>query len=127
MPKLHSRTDLDQVGLDGGCGSVGVDLHLRGGSPQQVRITHGLGRRDEQESPRLGRKGFDPLTEVLFDTARQAHGAGQPEPTGELLRGQCTRQLQQSQRIALSFGEDPIPHAAVQWSRQRSIQQCTRV
>ncbi len=127
MPKLHPRTELDQVGLDRGHRSFGFDAHPRGGSPQQGRITNGLGRRNEQESPGLWRKGFDPLTEVLFDTARQTHGGGKPEPTGELLRRQSARQLQQCQRIALRLGDDPIPYAAVQWRGQSGIQQRSRI
>jgi hypothetical protein len=47
MPKLHARTELEQICLDRGHRCVGVDPHLRGGPPQQGRVPHGLGRRKE--------------------------------------------------------------------------------
>jgi hypothetical protein len=56
-------------------------------------------------------------------TARQAHGARQPEPTGDLSRNHCTRQLEQTQRIAPRLGDDPIKYAVVHWPRQSGIQQ----
>jgi hypothetical protein len=50
-----------------------------------------------------------------------------PNPSSQLRRGQPSRQLEQCQRIAACFGDDPVAYALVELERHRRGQQGTGV
>jgi hypothetical protein len=107
------RADLKQaVGLRGAHG-LGRDTQHPGRPPQQRRLAGRLGRGYQQQP--LGRGGqlLHAPPEAGFDPARQR--AGKAEPPGQFGRRQFMRQLDEGQRVAARLGEDPIPHAVIEW------------
>ena len=54
---------------------------------------------------------------------RQRPRAGQPEPAGQLRRGQPARQLEQRERVAARLGDDPIADPRVERPGDRRVQQ----
>jgi hypothetical protein len=80
MAKPHPTTELDQAGLDRGRCRFRIDSEPGGCSPQQRRITERLGRRSQQQSAGLHRKGIDPPTEGFLGTPQRRTGPGSPNP-----------------------------------------------
>ncbi len=118
MAKPNQRTKLDQpIGL-GGNDRIGADPQLVSRATQQVPITDGLRRHDEQQVLCLGRKRGNPLGEALFDTTRERRSIGEPESTRKLTGGKPARQLEQRQRGSARLRDDRIPHLLVYATRK---------
>jgi hypothetical protein len=54
--------------------------------------------------------------EARFDPIWHRSAARRPEASGESLRRQLVRQLEQRERIAARLGKDPRPHTPIQRS-----------
>ena len=67
VPKPHPSAELDQARLDPGRRSLRSDAQSLGCSPHEQRFADGIGRRDQQQDSRVGRKGFEPPLEALLD------------------------------------------------------------
>jgi hypothetical protein len=48
MTKAHARADLEQAGLGWCRGGVRGDTEPLGGAPNEQRVAHGIGRREQQ-------------------------------------------------------------------------------
>ena len=127
MAEGHPRADLEQpLGL-GGVRRLDSDPETFGRSPQQHRVTEGLRRRKQQQLLGLGRHGREPPAEALLDAPRQRLRAREPEAARQLRRRQPTRQLQQRQRVAPRFGDDPVAHPLVQRPADHRGQERARI
>ena len=127
MAKSHAGTELDQP-----CGRcraqrIGADAESLGRAPEQGDVTGGLGRRDEQQLPRVAWKRLDAPPEAPLDPARQQGAVGQSEPSRQLARRQAARQLQQRERVAPRLGQNPVADPRVQWPADSRRQHRARV
>ena len=91
---------------------------------QQQRIADRLGRRDQQQTPRVvGERARAGGRSSPRSAPRAPCGAEHPEPAGQLRRGQPSRQLEQRQRVAPRLGDDPVADPLVQHEPHRRAQQ----
>ena len=127
MPEHHSGGERQQILRFDGVRSRLGDSEPLGRPPHQRRIPHGVGGRHEQQAPRIGGKARQPSRIALLDAGGQGHRGRQAKPTRELRRGQPSRQLQQSERVATCLGNDPLQHRFIQPSRQDRLQQRSRI
>ena len=127
MAEAHLGAELDQLRVGGRGARACVDPQRGGRLPQQERITHRLGRRDQEQKPRRRRQVRQALLEPLLDAAGQRRPAVQPEPARQLGGCAAARQLQQRQRVAVRLGHDPIADALVERTRHHGLQQCVRI
>jgi hypothetical protein len=110
-------------GLRSGLG----DPEPLGRSPYERRISHGVGRSQEQQAPSVVWKPRQPSRVALLDAGGQGHRGRQAKSARELRRAQPARQLQQGQRIPVRLGDDPLQHAFVQSSWQDRLEQRPRM
>ena len=120
MPEPHPHADLDQPRRDRGSRRVGPDAEQLGRAPQQRRVADGLRRRHRQQLPRLDRKRLQPAREALLEATGQRDARRQTESARDL--GQPTRQLDQCERVAAGFPEDPGLHPLVEGTGHRRVE-----
>ncbi len=125
MPEPYPRTELGQPRLRRRSRGLGTDPEPARGPPHPHRIAGRIGRRQQQQPPRLRWQGVDAPAEAVLNPPRQR--AGQPEPARQLRRRRRARQLQQRQRIAPRFGDDLLAHPRIDRPGQRRIQQRPRI
>jgi len=70
---------LDQLRLDRRRRSLSPNPEQLGCSPHQHRVADGIGGRNLQKVPRLGRKRVEPPPEALLDPPRERRPAGESE------------------------------------------------
>ena len=125
MPELHPRAELGQTCLCRRSRGQGADPESPRGPPHQHRIAGRIGRRQQQQPPRLRRQGVNTTAEAVLNPPRQR--AGQPEPARQVRRRRRARQFQQRQRITPRFGDDLLAHPRIDRTGQRRIQQRPRI
>ena len=127
MTERHRAVERQQAfRLDGVRGRL-RDPELPRRAPQERRVAERLGRRQEQQPPRVAREPRQPPREALLDPGGQRQRRRQAEPAGELGGRQPARQLQQRERIAARLGDDPLQHRFVQPRREDGLQQRPRI
>jgi hypothetical protein len=113
VEERDAAVESEQSGGLGRRRRLGTNPQLRASAPQQRRVADRLSGRREHKPPRVGRELLEALAEARLDPARQRRSR-QCEATGEVGRGRPARELEQRQRIATRFGEDPLAHVLVE-------------
>ena len=103
------------------------DAQAFSGAPEQHRITERLGRRKQQQPPRVTREQLELSSEAALDPSRKVLRSERPKATRQLRRCQPSRQLQQRQRISAHLGNDPIADSFIQLESHRRTEQRARV
>ena len=101
VPEADLRADLDHIGIE-----VRGDPEPVGRSPHQRHVTLRVGGRERQQRAMVGGERFDLPAEAVLDGERSGHGEA-------AVRGHPARQLEQRERVAVGFGEEPVAHALV--------------
>ena len=110
MTEPHLRTDLEQTGVDGRRRSFRADPEPAGGAPDEQRFADGVGRREQQEPPRVRGKALQPPFEVGLE-----HPRPRRSEAGRQFRGaHAPRQLEQRQRVATGLRDQPLPEVVVE-------------
>jgi hypothetical protein len=126
MREAYPGIRVEKAGVRGGRRGFRGNAEIAGRAPDDGRIAHGLGRSDEQELARAGRKRAEAAAVALV--GRAGHGPHQyAEPAGELGRRPAADLLQEVQRIAVGLGDDPVGHAVVERRAQHRSQQVARI
>jgi hypothetical protein len=119
MTEPDTPVDLDQVvGLRGG-GGAGGDAELEHGSPEQVGVTYRVRRRHEKQALRVRREDLDPSAVALLDPAGQRRLASDGIAAGPRGGVPAPGELEQSEGIAASLGDDPVSHGLVHRTQRR--------
>jgi len=127
MEEPHLRPDPEQIGVLGRPRGLRADPQQATRPPQQRCIPDRLGRRQQHQPPGLLRQRLEPPTEALLDPAGQPERVDEPEPTRQLSGRHIARQLQQSKRVPLRLGDDPVDHLLIHPPRQDRRQHRARV
>ena len=127
MAEAHLGAELDQGRVGGRSRRARLDPQRGGRLPDEQRIAHRLGRRDQEQQPRRRRQLRQSLLEALLDATGQRRPAVEAEPARQLGGRPPPRQLQQRQRIAARLAHDPIAHALVERPRHHGLQQRLRI
>ena len=104
------------------------DAEPLGRAPHQQRVVDRLGRRHQQQQPRVLRERLEPPQEALLDPPRQrVRASSSPNPPGSCVARQRPRQLQDRQRVAARLGDEPVADALVEPARDDGREQGARV
>ncbi len=114
MTKRDVCAELEQSQRLRLAGSTGVDAELRRGPPQQRRITFGLGRRDEEQAPRLHGKSLERRPRGVGERIDRGQRGGQTEASCEPLGRPAVGQPEEQARVALRFGDDAVADPRVE-------------
>ncbi len=129
MPEPDGLAQLDQAG-DLGRGGEGGDLERGGRAGQQPRVTDRFGRGDQQQCPRRLRQRPEPLGEVPLDPARDRalddRVTGRVQAVGQFGGTAASGELQQSERIAVHLGHEPVPDPLLQSPADGGFQEFPR-
>ena len=99
------------------------DPESLGCSQQQQRIADRLGRRDQQQTPRVVGERLNPTNEALLDPPCEPLRLDQAEAARQLPCRQAPRELEQRQRITACLSDDPVSHPLIQLEVDRRAQQ----
>ena len=100
-----------------------VDPEHPRGPVEQARVAERLGGSREDEQLRVGREQLEAPDVALLDPAGDRLTTGETEPAGETGDVPRTRQLEQGQRIAVTFRDDLVADAGVQRTGHAGQQQ----
>jgi hypothetical protein len=127
MPEPHPGTEVSQACLGRRPRGRSADPQQPRCPPHHHRIVGRVGRREQEQPPRLGRQRVNPLAKAFLDPPRRRQRAGEPEPAGQLRWRQSPRQLQQRQRVAPGLSHDLVADPLTQRSGQHRVQQGPRI
>ena len=127
MWKPHPRRDLQQLLGRRRCRRLPLDAERLSGTPNQRRIADRVGRCQEHQSLRgLWQAGKTPPVAVL-DVTRKICRVVKREAPCQLGHAHAPRQLQQRERIATGFRNDPVADGRVESARDDSSEQGARI
>src|SRR4051794_14007528 len=128
MPEHHDAVEGEQaLGLSAAaCGRL-RDSQTLCSPPLEGAVAGRIGRRHEQQTPRVTRQPREPSREALLDPVGEREQAGQPESARELWGRQASRQLQECKWIAVRLDHDALQHALVEARRQDRVEQRSRI
>ncbi len=121
--ETNAYAELDQSGSLGRRAGLCSDPEALRGPPKQVHITHRLGRRGQEQQPRVARQLLNALEEASLYSTRQLACVRESEPACQLGRRQATRQFDQRERIAARLVEDARFHLLVERTPHHCIQE----
>ena len=96
-------------------------------APHEDGIVGRLRRHQQQQQPGVLGQRVELPQEALLDPPRQRLGLQQPEPAGQLRRGQPARQLEDRQRVAVRLGDEPVAAPVVEPGGDDGREQGARV
>ena len=127
MPEAGTGSDLDQLRVFCRGERAPVDAEPLSRAPDERRVTHRLGRGQQQQS--LGCLGqFTGAPEiVILEVARKVCRSEKPEAACQLRCAHAPRQIEQGERVAAGFRDDAIADAVVEPTRDGSHEQRARI
>jgi hypothetical protein len=114
MPKAHVCADVQQAGLRGGAGGSGIQTECLSRPEHECRVADRVGGREQDQPPGVLRQPGQPPGIVVFDPFGQASRIRQGEPAGQFGGAETPAELEQRERIAPGFLDDPGPDAFVE-------------
>jgi hypothetical protein len=126
MAKPDGCSDVQQLRTLRGGERARVDSERLGRTPEQRRVPRRVGRRQQHQSLRRLRQCAKAPQVVVLDVTGEISRGGKFKATCELRWARAPRQLQQSERVATSLGDDPVADAVVESARYGSRQQGAR-
>ena len=90
---------------------------------QEQRVTHRLGRGEQQQPSRVLRKRPQAPGIAVLDPLREITSDRHPEPAGQLRGRKSPGQLDQGERVAMRLRENPVADLLVQREAHRRAQQ----
>ena len=123
----HAGTDLEQLLHVGPGRSVRSDAQHLGGAPKQRAVPCGIGGRQQHQTLRCFGQRSDAAHVVVLDVTRHRGNGRRGETSGQLWSAHPSGQLEQSQRVATSLGNDPIANLLVELTGDRSREERSRV
>ena len=127
MVEAHARAELDHSRGFAGRQRVDRNAQLCRRAEEQRGVADRFGRRDEQQLLGLRQGGLDATDEALLDRCRRRPPARDPEPAGQLGRGDASRHLEDGQRNAARLGDDAVSHLRVDSAQHDRFQQLARI
>src|ERR1700745_723623 len=112
----------EAVGLDVSH-PLGRATERLGCAPPQQRAAARLRRREQQQQARVIGEVFQPRGETLLDPPGQSPVPSEPEPSGQLCRGQPLRQLQQREWVPASLEYESRTRLLVEQKTDRGAQE----
>ena len=94
-------------------------------TPQQSRITGGIGRGSQQEDLRVSRHTPDLAKVSRLQASAQREQVRQRNLARQLFAAELTAQFDQPQRVPAGLGDDPLAYSAVNVARDRRREQLT--
>ena len=113
MPEADPGSDFDQLRVFCRGERAPVDAEFVSRAPDERRVTHRLGRGQQQQSLCCHGQCTGALEIVVLEVAREVY-------LSEKLEAACVRwahaprQIKQSERVAAGFREDAVAHAVVE-------------
>ena len=127
MAEAHAGAERDQLRHLGRRRRLGRDPEPLGRAPEQGHVADRLGRRGQQEPPRVGRERLEAAPEAPLDPPRQ-RVAGRAARTLPPARQASGRGAAPATRAdCLRLADDPVPDPLVEHARQRGGEQGARV
>ena len=123
----NAVVDIEQPGFRRRSQRARVDGESVGRPPQQRGVPERLRCRQQHESLRRFGQCADAPQVALLQLTRKVARRGWSEAPGSLGAAHPLRQLDQRERIALGFGDDPVADAVVESARHGSRQQSARI
>ena len=127
MPEADPEPDLEEPCRGGRIRRHAGEPEPVGRTPQQRRVSDGVGCSHEQQAPALLRERFELPREAELDAIRQGHRAGRSETAGELPGSQAAGQLEQRQGVAAGLADDAVAQPHIERPVDRRGQQPARV
>ena len=127
VSELRPPPDREQSGVHRSLGCGHIDLQELGGALEQDRVANRLGGRGQDEELGVRRQPVQAPSVAVFDLSGDRKVFGQPEPAGQLGDAPRPRELDEGERVAVAFGDDPPADRSINWTLQILEQQGERV
>ena len=127
MPEADTGSDLDQLRVFCRGERALFDAERVSRAPDERRVTHRLGRGQQQQSLRCLGQLTGALEVVILEVAREVCRREKLEAAGELRCAHAPRQIEQSERVAAGLRDDAVADAVVEPTRDGAHEQGARI
>ena len=127
MPEADTGSDLDELRVFCRGERASFDAERLSRAPDERRVTHRLGRGQQQQSLRRLGQLAGALVVLILEMAREVCRREKLEAACQLRRAHAPRQIEQSERVAAGFRDDAVADAVVEPTRDGAHEQGARI
>jgi hypothetical protein len=127
MWKFDPSADRQHLGVDRGVDCREIEPQYSDGAAEQLRTADRLRCSDKDTELRVSRKLPKSVEVAAFDLSGDRKVLGQSEAAGEGRSVPGTREFEQRERVAATFGDDLVAYVWVERTLNRAAQERARV